>query len=86
MKDLVIIGKDEISIAASKDYTLRINDAEELQAAKVYQLTTSDILFRFDDLKNRFVARAEKQESDEAIWESVVPVERGYGEAWELAN
>ena len=82
-----MIGSDEISIAASKDYTLRINDEEDLKATKVYQIaTTENLLFRFDDLKSRFVARAEKQEEGELICEYVVPVERGLGEGWELVN
>ena len=86
-KDLVIIGSDEISIAASKGYMLRINDEKDLKATKVYQIaTTEDLLFRFDDLKNRFVARAEKQEEGEPICEYVVPVQRGLGEGWELVN
>ena len=79
------IGSDKISITASKDYTLRIgDDAEELKATKIHLGGTSDLLF--DDLKNRFVTRAEKREYGGATFEYVVPVERSLGEGWELVD
>ena len=81
-QDLVLIGRDEISIAASKDYILHIDDAEELKATKGYRGGASDLLF--GDLKKRFVTRTEKHSN--GIWEFVVPVERGFGEAWELVE
>ena len=77
-----MIGRDGISITARKGYIVHVNDAEELKATKGYQVGT-DILL--DDLKDRFIARAEKQVNGE-IWEYVESVERGSGEAWELVD
>ena len=79
-RDFVLIGQDEISIAAQKDYILHISDTEDLVETEGYQ---DEIDFLFSDLNDRFVARAEKQVNGE-IWEYVESVERGLGEAWEL--
>lgn len=79
-----MIGKDEISIAASKDYFLRINDMEELKGTKAYRDHASDLLF--GDLKNRFITRKMERENGGWGWESVVSVERGIGMAWELVE
>ncbi|KAI9459273.1 hypothetical protein HD554DRAFT_1679648 [Boletus coccyginus] len=81
-KNFVMIGSDDIYILASKDYTLRINDEEDLKATK--NQGTSDLLF--SDLKDRFLSRTEKQEKSGMIYEYVVPVERGLGQAWELVD
>lgn len=81
-EDFVMIGKDEISITAPMDYTLHIDGARSLKATTGYQ-GGADLLF--NDLKNRFITRAEKQVNGE-VWEYVVPVERGLGEAWELVD
>jgi len=78
----VMIGKDEISITAPMDYALHIDDAKGLRATTGYQGRTEVL---FNDLKNRFITRAEKQANGE-IWEYVVPVGRGLGEAWELID
>ena len=80
--DFIMIGKDEISIVASKGYTVYINDAGDLKAAKGYQ---DEIDLLFGDLKKRFVIRAEKQVNGE-VWEYVESVERGVGEPWELVE
>ena len=81
-----MIGSDEISIAASKDYTLHINDAGELKATKIALGGTGSDL-RFDDLKNRF-GTDWKGNGDviPRVSEYIVPVERGLGEAWELVD
>ena len=55
-ESFVMIGRDEISITARKGYTVHVSDAEDLKAAKGYQGGTNILL---DDLKVRFVARAE---------------------------
>ena len=81
---MVLIGRDEISIAAPKDYFLRINDMEELKGTKGYRDHASDL--HFGDLKNRFVTRKMKLEDGGGGWESVVSVERGIGMAWELVE
>ena len=81
-ENFVMIGNDEISIAAPMNYTVHINDAGELKATTGY-LGGMDLLF--NDLKNRFITRARKQINGE-IWEYVVPVERGLGEGWELVD
>ena len=81
-RDFVMIGRDEISIVAPKGYILHASDDEDLKATKDYQGET-DLLF--EDLKNRFITRAEKQVNGE-IWEYVESVERGLGEAWELVD
>lgn len=84
VSDIIMIGKDEISIAASKDYMLRINDGEELKADLGYPSGPgADLLF--SDLKNRFISRVENQENGSA-WECVVLAERGLGMAWELVD
>ena len=80
-KDLVLIGRDEISIAASREYTLRIEDEGVLKATRVHHAAD----FLFGDLKNRFVSHTKKLASGE-VWEYVKPVERGLGEAWELVD
>jgi len=81
-ENFVMIGRDEISITARKDYAVHISDAEDLKATKGYQGGT-DLLLA--DLKDRFIARSEKQVNGE-IWEYVESVERGSGEAWELVD
>ncbi|KAI9568773.1 hypothetical protein HD554DRAFT_2021588, partial [Boletus coccyginus] len=81
-RGFVMIGSDDIHILASKDYTLRINDEEDLKATKNQE--TSDLLF--SDLKDRFLSRAEAQGNRGVIYEYVVPVERGLGQAWELVD
>ena len=73
-------GKDEISTTTSKDYALRTNDAEVLKVGLGYKSSPSPDL-PFGGLRNRFVTRLGKQENGD-----VVPVERGFGEAWELAD
>lgn len=77
-----MIGKDEISIAALKDYRVHIDDEENLKVTKGYQGETDLV---FDDLKNRFVTQAEKQVNGE-VWEYVVAVERSAGETWGLVD
>ena len=81
-ENFVMIGKDEISIAAPKGYTVHIDNAGDLKATKGYQDET-DLLF--GDLKKRFITRAEKQVNGE-VWEYVESVERGVGEVWELVE
>ena len=80
--EFVMIGKDEISIAALKDYRVHIDDEENLKVTKGYQGETDLV---FDDLKNRFVTQAEKQVNGE-VWEYVVAVERSAGETWGLVD
>ena len=80
-----MIGADEVSIAISREYTLRIEDGGVLKATRVPHAAASDPLFLFDDLKNRFASQTKKQANGE-IWEHVKPMERGFGEAWELVN
>ena len=72
-----MIVKDEISIAAPKGYSVRINDAGNLQATKGYQ---GGINLLFGDLKNRFVTRVERQVNGE-VWEYVESAVRGIGES-----
>ena len=81
-EDFIMIGKDEISITAPKGCILHINDEDDLKATNGYEGRTG-LLFR--DLKNRFITQVEKQVSGE-VWECVVAVERGTGEAWELVD
>jgi len=77
--DFVMIGRDEVTIRASRGYTLHTNEAGELKALTGHQEGTH-LLFR--NLKDSFITRAKKQVNGE-IWEYVVPVERGLGEGWE---
>ena len=81
-EDFVMIGKDEISIAAPKGYTVHIDDTGDLKATKGYQ---GEIDLLFGDLKKRFITRAEKQVNGE-VWEYLESVERGMGEIWELVE
>ena len=84
-KDFVLIGSDEISIAASREYALRVEDGGVLKATRVHHAADLSPLFLFDDLKNRFASRTKKQANGE-ICEYVKPVERGLSKAWELVN
>ena len=85
--DFVMIGADQISIAASDDHGLNFNDRNMLKAAKGYESLSSVILF--GDLKDRFVTRRTRVETKTAgmlIREYVARVEKGQGEAWELVD
>lgn len=79
-----MIGRDKISITAPEDYVVHINDGQDLKGIpKGYQGKTPDLLF--DDLKDRFITRADKRYNGE-ILEYAVAVEKGFGEAWELVD
>ena len=82
-KELVMIGRDKIAIAAPGDYTVHINAVQDLKATRAFQGRALDLLF--DDLRDKFITRAEKQVNGE-IWEYVELVAKGLGEAWELVG
>ena len=78
-----MIGRDKIAVAAPEDYAVHINAAQDLKATRAFQGRAPDLLF--DDLKDKFITRAEKQVNGE-IWEYVELVAKGLGEAWELVG